>query len=422
MRILFISNYYPPCQYSWGYQQLCEEVADGLAARGHAVEVLTSTYHDGGATIHSYPVRRLLTIDPDWHCGKSATRQFFVGRLQRERRDVAHLRQVVQGFGPNVILIWHTLGVSKALLQAAEQLPGVVVAYYLADYTPEVPDEYVAYWQGEPTRSSAKLLKRPLARLALLMLARERKPLALKYKNVICVSAYVRQRLVSEGLISDDAVVIHNGVDLEMFAPDGRQIPAFSSAGLRCLVAGRIVPDKGVHTVIESLARLRASMPPSAIRMTVLGDGPPDYFEHLYTLVVDNRLQEVVEFHPPVPREQMPLILGRCNTLILSSEYAEPLARAMQEAMAMRLLVIGTTTGGSGELLVHEKTGLVFEPGNPESLVSQLSRALHEPDLAARLAAAGRREVRANFDIRHTVRKIESYLRGVMYSGGAQQR
>jgi len=31
VRILFITSYYPPSNRGWGYMQLCEEVADGLA-------------------------------------------------------------------------------------------------------------------------------------------------------------------------------------------------------------------------------------------------------------------------------------------------------------------------------------------------------------------------------------------------------
>jgi len=79
----------------------------------------------------------------------------------------------------------------------------------------------------------------------------------------------------------------------------------------------------------------------------------------------------------------------------------------------MGLVVVGTTRGGSGELLLHEKTGLAFEAGNSRSLATQLERLLVEPDLAARLAAAGRRTVCESFNIDLTVERIEQYLRGV---------
>jgi glycosyltransferase involved in cell wall biosynthesis len=96
--------------------------------------------------------------------------------------------------------------------------------------------------------------------------------------------------------------------------------------------------------------------------------------------------------------------------LILASEYDEPLARAIQEAMAMELLVVGTVTGGSGELLVDEHTGLVFQAGDSHSLAAQLIKAVREPDLVNRLRKAGRKEVEENFTIHGTVIRVEEYL------------
>src|SRR5512146_797817 len=43
MRILFLSNLYPP-NVVGGYERLCFEAARGLSARGHQVTVLTSNY------------------------------------------------------------------------------------------------------------------------------------------------------------------------------------------------------------------------------------------------------------------------------------------------------------------------------------------------------------------------------------------
>jgi glycosyltransferase involved in cell wall biosynthesis len=64
--------------------------------------------------------------------------------------------------------------------------------------------------------------------------------------------------------------------------------------------------------------------------------------------------------------------------------------------------------------LAHEETGLAFEAGNPQSLAEQLTRAINEPELAARLAAAGQARVRQNFRIDQTVGKIEAYLKSLV--------
>ncbi len=364
---------------------------------------------DGPDMPRPYPVHRLLIIDPDWYCGQSAARQFFIGRLRREREAVAHLKHLVESFGPHVIFVWHAIGLPRVLLQAAEQhAPSV---YYLAGYLPELPDEYIAYWQAQPVRGSARLFKRPLARAALAILRREGKPVRLKYEHVICVSNYVRQRLVAEGLISSSAVVIPNGVNVEHFT-SVRPRRAFDEP-LALLCAGRLEPDKGVHHVIEALAHLSKIQRDRVVRLDVVGDGNPPYVAHLRSLVAEHDLGEQIRFLPPVERDQMPQLLDAYDVLVQPS-LLEALSRMVQEAMAMGLLVIGTTTGGSGELLINEETGLVFEAGNPQSLVEQLTCAVNEPGLAARLAAAGQAQVRQNFRIDQTVSKIEAYLESLV--------
>jgi len=154
MKILFITSYYPPSSRGWGIMQLCEEVANGLFARGHAVSVLTSTYGADGGTRYPYPVDRLLIIDPDFDSSRPPMIQFFVGRRSRERQAVAHLHRLVAEFAPDVVFAWDTDGLPKPLLAAAENLPDAVMAYYLAAYQPEMPDEYIAFWHVHPATRS----------------------------------------------------------------------------------------------------------------------------------------------------------------------------------------------------------------------------------------------------------------------------
>lgn len=410
MRILLLSNYYPPCDQGWGYMQLCEEVADSLAAREHEITVLTSVRCDGLDVPRSYPVHRLLTIDPNWASHHSVVRQFFIGRRRRDQVAVDHLLSVVERFRPEVVFIWHAIGLPRVLLRTCEQI--APSAYYLAGYLPELPDEYIDYWQALPRNAVSRWLKRPLARVALTMLRREGKPVSLKYENVACVSSYVRNRLVDQGLIPSDSEVIHNGVDLSVFRPTQPVRQFADCKTLQCVVAGRIVRDKGIHTAIEALAILKSTN--YRIQLSVLGDGSSEYRAELEARVIANGLGDVVSFRPAVSRDSMPEVLEQFDVLILPSEYEEPIARSMQEAMAMGLLVVGTTTGGSGELLVHNQTGLVFDSGDAASLAQQLAELIGDPSRASRLALAGQASVRECFGIEHTVAKVEIFLQRIV--------
>ncbi len=412
MKILVITSYYPPSTLGWGYMQLCEEVTDRLSARGHLVTVLTSTYRDGPEIERKYVVRRALEIDPDWHAKQSAAWQFFAKRRSREQRALASFNEVIASQRPDIIFIWDAIGLPRTLLQAAEKCAFATTVYYFANYLPELPDEYIAYWRRNPVHLIGKLKKGILGRLALEQLRREGKPVPLQYPNVICVSHYLRQRFVSQGLVPDSAVVIHNGIDFSAFV-----LPDSGSSGcqpeqMRCLVAGRVVPDKGIHTVIEAFGILSQREETQGLAsLTILGDGPADYMQHLHERVATLGIANTVDFMAPVQREQMPEILSQHDILIVSSEYGEPIARSMQEGMAMGLLVIGTLTGGSGELLQHEQNGLVFTTADAQSLAAQIARACSTPGLRTKLARQGQADVRANFDIRLTVDRIENYLR-----------
>jgi glycogen synthase len=408
MRILFITAYYPPCQYGWGYMRICEQVADGLADLGHDITVLTSTYQDG-PEYKSYPIHRRLIIDPDWNSNQSAVRQFFVGRKSREKQAVKHLDNLVDDFRPDIIFIWHANSLSRLMLQTAENVKGVKTVYYFANYLPEHPDEYIEYWEAVPQSKLSKIFKRPIAKVALHMLKSESKPIMLKYEHSISVSDYVRQRLHSKNLIGSDAVVIPNGIDLEFFG-HSKNGNLLNDKSFKCLIAGRVAPEKGIYTALMAFVELRIQNQIRNFDLTIIGDGPERYKGQLKQILDDHELNRFVHFLPPVSVDEMPRVYSNHDILILPSDWQEPLACTMLEAMAANLLVIGTNTGGSGEVLFHERTGLVFEPGNPRSLTTQLLRIIQEPGLLPRLARLGQQEVVEHFNIQHTTKQIEQYL------------
>ena len=107
--------------------------------------------------------------------------------------------------------------------------------------------------------------------------------------------------------------------------------------------------------------------------MTLVGSGHPDYEAFLRDLVERERLQDFVTFHEPVSKDEMPAVLQQFDVLIFPSIYEEPLARMTQEAMASGLVVVGTTTGGTKEILRDGETGLTFAPEDADGLAEQVT-------------------------------------------------
>jgi glycosyltransferase involved in cell wall biosynthesis len=249
--------------------------------------------------------------------------------------------------------------------------------------------------------------KRVLGKVAMSMLTEEIQP-ALKLEQVICVSARVRDLLVEAGLPIQHAHIIHGGTDIERFPGVRRQDDL--SGNLKLLYAGQLVRHKGVHTAIEAMAKLVNERSINQITLTLVGSGHPDYEAHLRDLVARGRLHDIVTFQEPVSKDKMPAILQQFDVLIFPSIYEEPLARMTQEAMASGLVVVGTTTGGTLEILRDGETGLTFAPEDADGLAKQVARLITDPDLRCRLAQAGRQTVLENFTLDKMVKEIEAYL------------
>ncbi len=404
MRILFLTNFFPPAR-SGGYTQWCHEVAQCLAGRGHTVAVLTSRHDLAKVPVNEQNIYRLLHLEGDLAYYQPL--DFFTKWKKQHRENQVYLEQTIKSFTPDVLFVWGMWALSKALPAQAEQLlPGRVV-YYLSDYWPSAVDMHTAYWQSPARHRPAQAVKRVLGKAAVSMLAKEGQP-DIKIERAICVSARVRDLLIEAGVPIQNARIIHGGTDVERF--QGVHQRDYQPEPLKLLYAGQLVQHKGVHTAIEAVAKLVNEWRIDHITLTLVGSGHPEYEAFLHDLVERERIQDYVTFSKPVSKDMMPAVYQQHDVLIFPSIYEEPLARVTQEAMASGLVVVGTTTGGTEEILKDSETGLTFAPEDADGLARQVARLIADPDLYCRLAQAGRQLVMENFTLDNMVEEIEAYL------------
>ena len=428
MRILFISAFYPP-HVIGGWEQLVEELNDGLRRRGHTTHVLTSTHGVAGAAQAEDGVERTLLLESNLQFYQPAA---MFSYRQRTQHNLDATRATIEGFQPDVIFVHIMWNLSRGVPWQAEQLARGRVVYYVADHWAYSPDPHEAYWRdpaGDPLR---RTLKRLIAPLPLSVVRQDRKRFQLAFDRVLCVSAAIRQSMLDHlpELRPQRVEVVYNGIDLAAF-PFQRRVNGGVQGGLRrglrLLYAGSLVPHKGVHTAIgamQELVRQGAVVPGAedAPQLTVVGSGRPDYEAALRKAVQESGLQECVHFAGRVPRDKMPACLAAHDVLVFPSEWPEPLARMMQEAMASGAVVIGTVTGGSGELLVDGETGLVFAPRDAAALAAQIRRLQAEPALVDRLAAAARQRVEEHFGFERMLDQVEGILVDTADSAGGEPR
>jgi glycosyltransferase involved in cell wall biosynthesis len=405
-----LSNFYPPVR-SGGYTQLCQEVATGLQARGHTIGVITSCHELGKSRIREENVYRVLHLDGDLNYYRPKT--FFTRWLRQQRENLHNLRMVLSKFRPDILVVWDMWALSHSVPALGAALMSGRTVYYLAGYWPIANDMHTTYWNLPPRRLYMRWPKRILRRVALGLLARQANT-DLRLEHSICVSAALRDNLVAGGLHMRDARVIHCGTDPERFAqPIARD---FSRRPLRLLCAGRLSEQKGVHTAVEASATLAKWGHAGRVTLTVMGSGHPEYESRVRDLVTQGNLEEHVDFLAPVSKDRFPDILSKFDILIFPSIYGEPFARTPLEAMLAGMVVVGTPTGGTNEILQDGRNALTFAAEDAEGLARQVLELLNDPELCQKLSVNGRETVLGQFTLPDMIAKVEEYLLEVSHA------
>jgi len=179
----------------------------------------------------------------------------------------------------------------------------------------------------------------------------------------------------SGALVESKLEVVANGLDL----PPADQITAPGAATM-VLSVGRLIPDKGMDTVIEAMAGM-----PGAL--TLAGTGPER--ERLEDLA--RRRGGEVRFAGFVDRASLSKLYAGAHCVVLAARRGEGLPNVLLEAMAWGRPVIATPVAGVRELVRDGDNGLLVPPDDAKALRAALDRLAHDPALADRLGAAARR-------------------------------
>jgi D-inositol-3-phosphate glycosyltransferase len=170
-------------------------------------------------------------------------------------------------------------------------------------------------------------------------------------------------------------------------------------------IIGRLDPKKGQHIGIEALSIVHSKgLTP---HLLIIGDPTLNendgYEKHLHDLVAKFNLTEFVHFRPHLAKVEV--AYGAMDIFVLTSQ-SETYGLVTIEAMTSGLPVIGTDSGGTVNLIDHEKNGLKFPSEDAPKLAESLMKYMSDPSYASRLAAQGRADALARYS--HT-RQCESW-------------
>jgi glycosyltransferase involved in cell wall biosynthesis len=221
---------------------------------------------------------------------------------------------------------------------------------------------------------------------------------------VHCVSEAMADQAAKHGMDPGRSWLIRPGVDSRFFRPGPHARPARSE--LRAVSVGVLRWLKGHEYAIRAISRLVESDVP--IRLDVMGEDPPRALgessdrERLECAIEQLGLQDHVRLHGPVRPREIRRRLQSADVLLHTS-LSEGIPTAILEAMASGLPVVATDCGGVREAVGDGVEGFVLPVRAPAEAAAAL-RVLHEdPRLRARMGAAGRARVVAQFSLHRQI-------------------
>lgn len=185
---------------------------------------------------------------------------------------------------------------------------------------------------------------------------------------------------------SADWRIIPNGVDTEAFRRPATPVPELMDGRPNVLFLGRFDESrKGYKYALRALRWVKQMFPD--VRLVVVGRGSPSRYEGA---VRKYNLENNVLYAGVVSDEDRARYMASCRFMIAPSTHGESQGIVLLEAMAAGLPVVAGRIPGYATVLRHGTEGFLTTPGNEHSLALAMVRLLSDPDLAVRMAAAGR--------------------------------
>lgn len=223
--------------------------------------------------------------------------------------------------------------------------------------------------------------------------------------RVVSISASVEKSLLAAGIPAPRIVRIPSTIDTGRplrSAERGRRreelgLPENAVLGL---TVGALVPQKDPLTLVRALSRL-----PAHYHHLWLGDGPL----RRETAALAAKAGLAPRLHLPGFAEDPDPWFAAADLFVLPSRH-EGLGTTLLDAFLYGLPVAGTRIPGTAELLEEGVTAVLTGPGDPPGLAGAVRRLMEEPELRARLAAAGRRRL-AGFSLGAAVQAYQDLYR-----------
>ncbi len=231
---------------------------------------------------------------------------------------------------------------------------------------------------------------------------------------VVCISRYNREIVLAEcGFeFGERSVVIHCGVDTELFRPTPDDAAASDSRPIRIVCTGTLHEVKGQTHLIEACRLLRARG--VAFELELIGGGRDR--ARLEKQVAAARLERWVRFAGECTRAGVVHRLRQADVFVAPSVPSrdgrrEGIPVALMEAAASGKPVVASALSGIPEAIEDGVEGYLVPPGDPAALADAIERLARDSALRERLGRAARERMAREFDLRSNARLLAQRFR-----------
>ena len=220
--------------------------------------------------------------------------------------------------------------------------------------------------------------------------------------SVIAPSQYLARAIANWGVAQKMIFTVYNTVEILAAMP--AKIPL--STPFKVVTVGRLIALKQIDHLINAVTKIDNA------GLVIVGDGPER--NRLETLARAGKLQNRVYFAGQRSKEETLSVMAACDLFVLNSTH-EGLPHVLLEAMSVGLPIIATAVGGTPELVLDGKNGVLI-PANPDgTLAKSLRELLSSSETRRRLANEAKRTVQ-RFAQSAMIEKTEELLSRVNQS------
>jgi glycosyltransferase involved in cell wall biosynthesis len=182
------------------------------------------------------------------------------------------------------------------------------------------------------------------------------------------------------------------------------------------LFVGRHIPRKGLDYLLRAMPILSKELP---VHLHVIGQG--NMTEPWKQLADELGLGDTVTFHGAVSSEALARHYAAADVFVLPAIIdergdTEGLGVVLVEALTFKTPVVASDVGGIGDVIKHERTGLLVPEKDPAALAQAIARVLRDRKLAKSLAEDGLKHARAYFDWGQITQRLLGIYGGAVYA------